>query len=72
MQPKRVWGGLVLLALLDPDDLDELLDNGDIPDWYKDVIREQLEALRDGQDEVQCKQVHCGEPNRTLQGANDA
>ena len=49
MQPKRVWGGLVLLALLDPDDLDELLDNGDIPDWYKDVIREQLEALRDGQ-----------------------
>jgi hypothetical protein len=28
MQPKRVWGGLVLLALLDPDDLDEILDTG--------------------------------------------
>jgi len=57
MQPKRVWGGLVLLALLDPDDLDEILTNGDVPDWYKDVIREQLEAMNGQQDD---DEAHAG------------
>ena len=28
MQPRKVWGGLVLLALLDPNNLDEILDTG--------------------------------------------